>query len=80
MKHSHKQVILGDKLKGKTKAQVLELLGYSMYNSGFDVWKYELIRNWFFYREMILFFAGEEVYDVQITDYLLGNKIREYIY
>jgi len=80
MMHSKQLEKLGSALKGATKAQVLELLGYSIYNSGFDVWKYELIHNCLYYREMILFFAGEEVYDIQITDYLLGNKIKEYIY
>ncbi len=80
MKRPQKPSILGSALKGKTKTQVLQYMDYGSYHSGFDVWKYELIRNWIFYREMILFFAGEEVYDIQITDYLLGNKIREYIY
>ena len=29
---------------------------------------------------MILFFADNIVLDILITDYFLGNKIREYIY
>lgn len=71
---------LGKILKEQSKRRVQELLGYSNYHSDFDIWKYDLIQNWFFRREMILFFAGEELRDILITDYFLGNKIKEYIY
>ena len=71
---------LGAMLKEKSKPQVLELFGYSNYHSEFDVWAYDLIKNIFFKREMILFFADNVVLDVLITDYFLGNKVREYIY
>ena len=71
---------LGTMLKEKSKQKVKELIGYSNYHSEFDVWAYDLIKNIFFKREMILFFADNVVLDVLITDYFLGNKIREYIY
>ena len=71
---------LGTILKEKSKQKVKELIGYSNYHSEFDVWAYDLIKNIFFKREMILFFADNVVLEVLITDYFLGNKIREYIY
>ena len=71
---------LGTMLKEKSKQQVLQLIGHSNYHSEFDVWKYDLIKNIFFKREMILFFADNIVLDILITDYFLGSKIREYIY
>ena len=70
---------LGAMLKEKSKPQVLELFGYSNYHSEFDVWKYDLIKNIFFKREMIVFFVENKVLDIIITDYVLGNKIKEYI-
>ena len=67
-------------IKRKSKQQVLQLIGHSNYHSEFDVWKYDLIKNIFFKREMILFFADNIVLDILITDYFLGNKIKEYVY
>ena len=70
---------LGTLLKEKTKQQVLELIGHSNYNSTFDIWQYDLIKNWFFRREMILFFSKDDnLISVDIKDYLLGIKIKEY--
>ena len=67
-------------LKEQSKRRVQELIGHSNYHSEFDVWKYDLIKNIFFKREMILFFADNIVLDILITDYFLGNKVREYIH
>ena len=67
-------------IKRKIKTAGFQLIGHSNYHSEFDVWKYDLIKNIFFKREMILFFADNIVLDILITDYFLGNKIREYIY
>ena len=71
---------IGHSLKDKTKNQVKEIMGVSLYHSDFGVWRYELTKNWFFRREMILFFAENTVMDIVITDYFLGNIIRENIY
>ena len=66
-------------LDEKTKQQILELIGHSNYNSTFDIWQYDLIKNWFFRREMILFFSKDDnLISVDIKDYLLGIKIKEY--
>ena len=70
---------LGEMIKEKSKPQVLELFGYSNYHSEFDIWSYDLIKNVFFRREMIVFFVENKVLDIIITDYVLGNKIKEYI-
>lgn len=67
-------------LKGKTKKKVKEIVWYSLYHSDFDIWRYELTKNLFFRREMILFFVENNVMDITITDYFLGIIIREYIY
>ena len=67
-------------IKEKSKQQVLQLIGHSNYHSEFDIWSYNLIQNIFFKREMILFFINNRVLDIVITDYFLGNKIKEYIY
>ena len=68
-------------LDEKTKQQILELLGHSNYNSTFDIWQYDLIKNWFFRREMILFFAKDEyLLDIDIHDYLFGIRIKERFY
>ena len=72
---------LGTLLKEKTKQQVLELIGHSNYNSNFDIWQYDLIKNWFFLREMILFFTKDEyLLDIDIHDYLFGIRIKERFY
>ena len=66
-------------LQEKTKTQVLGLIGHSNYNSCFDVWQYDLVKNFFFRREMILFFSKDDnLISVDIKDYLLGIKIKEY--
>ena len=80
MKYSENTSKFGEVLKEKSKQQVLQLIGHSNYHSEIEVWKYDLIKNIFFKREMILFFADNVVLEVLITDYFLGNKIREYIY
>ena len=71
---------IGYYLKCKTKNQVKEIMGVSLYHSDFDVWRYDLIKNVFFRREMILFFAENTVMDIVITDYFLGDIVRENIY
>mgnify|MGYP003616290431 FL=1 len=80
MKYSENPSKFGEVLKEKSKQQVLQLIGHSNYHSEFDIWSYNLIQNIFFKREMILFFINNRVLDIVITDYFLGNKIREYIY
>ena len=80
MKYSENPSKFGEVLKEKSKQQVLQLMGHSNYHSEFDIWSYNLIQNIFFKREMILFFINNRVLDIVITDYFLGNKIREYIY
>jgi len=67
-------------LKEKTKQQVIDFIGYSDYHSEFDIWKYEPIKNLIFKREIIIFFIANKVYDIIITDYLLGTKLKERIY
>ena len=67
-------------IKRKIKTAGLQLIGHSNYHSEFDIWSYNLIQNIFFKREMILFFINNRVLDIVITDYFLGNKIKEYIY
>ena len=80
MKYSENPSKFGEVLKEKSKQQVLQLMGHSNYHSEFDIWSYNLIRNIFFRREMVVFFSKNIVLDVLITDYFLGSKIREYIY
>lgn len=80
MKYSENPSKFGEALKEKSKQQVLQLIGHSNYHSEFDIWSYNLIQNIFFKREMILFFINNRVLDIVITDYFLGNKIKEYIY
>ena len=80
MKYSEKHSKFGEVLKEKSKQQILQLIGHSNYHSEFDIWSYNLIQNIFFKREMILFFINNRVLDIVITDYFLGNKIKEYIY
>ena len=80
MKYSENPSKFGEALKEKSKQQVLQLMGHSNYHSEFDIWSYNLIQNIFFKREMILFFINNRVLDIVITDYFLGNKIKEYIY
>ncbi|WP_209390859.1 hypothetical protein [Chryseobacterium sp. RR2-3-20] len=80
MKYSENPSKFGEVLKEKSKQQVLQLIGHSNYHSEFDIWSYNLIQNIFFKREMILFFINNRVLDIVITDYFLGNKIKEYIY
>lgn len=80
MKYSENPSKFGEALKEKSKQQVLQLMGHSNYHSEFDIWSYNLIQNIFFRREMVVFFSKNIVLDVLITDYFLGNKIREYIY
>ena len=80
MKYSENPSKFGEVLKEKSKQQVLQLIGHSNYHSEFDIWSYNLIQNIFFRREMVVFFSENVVLDVLITDYFLGNKIREYIY
>ena len=80
MKYSENPSKFGEVLKEKSKQQVLQLIGHSNYHSEFDIWFYNLIRNIFFRREMVVFFSKNIVLDVLITDYFLGSKIREYIY
>ena len=80
MKYSENPSKFGEVLKEKSKQQVLQLVGHSNYHSEFDIWSYNLIQNIFFKREMILFFINNRVLDIVITDYFLGNKIKEYIY
>ena len=67
-------------IKRKIKTAGFQLMGHSNYHSEFDIWSYNLIQNIFFKREMILFFINNRVLDIVITDYFLGNKIKEYIY
>ena len=80
MKYSIKPSQMREAIKEKSKQQVLQLIGHSNYHSEFDIWSYNLIQNIFFKREMILFFINNRVLDIVITDYFLGNKIKEYIY
>ena len=80
MKYSENPSKFGEALKEKSKQQVLQLIGHSNYHSEFDIWSYNLIQNIFFKREMILFFINNRVLDIVITDYFLGNKIKEYVY
>lgn len=80
MKYSENPSKFGEVLKEKSKQQVLQLMGHSNYHSEFDIWSYNLIQNIFFKPEMILFFINNRVLDIVITDYFLGNKIKEYIY
>ena len=80
MKYSENPSKFGEVLKEKSKQQVLQLIGHSNYHSEFDIWSYNLIQNIFFKREMILFFINNRVLDIVITDYFLGNKIKEYVY
>lgn len=80
MKYSENPSKFGEVLKEKSKQQVLQLIGHSNYHSEFDVWSYNLIQNIFFRREMVVFFSENVVLDVLITDFFLGNKIKEYVY
>ena len=80
MKYSENPSKFGEVLKEKSKQQVLQLIGHSNYHSEFDIWSYNLIKNFFFRREMIVFFSNNIVLDVLITDYFLGNKTKEYVY
>ena len=80
MKYSENPSKFGEVLKEKSKQQVLQLIGHSNYHSEFDIWSYNLIQNIFFRREMVVFFSENVVLDVLITDFFLGNKIKEYIY
>ena len=56
MKYSENPSKFGEVLKEKSKQQVLQLIGHSNYHSEFDIWSYNLIRNIFFRREMVVFF------------------------
>ena len=67
-------------IKRKIKAAGFQLMGHSNYHSEFDIWSYNLIQNIFFRREMVVFFSENVVLDVLITDFFLGNKIKEYVY
>ena len=80
MKYSENPSKFGEALKEKSKQQVLQLMGHSNYHSEFDIWSYNLIQNIFFRREMVVFFSKNVVLDVLITDFFLGNKIKEYVY
>ena len=80
MKYSENPSKFGEVLKEKSKQQVLQLIGHSNYHSEFDIWSYNLIKNIFFRREMVVFFSENVVLDVLITDFFLGNKIKEYVY
>lgn len=80
MKYSENPSKFGEVLKEKSKQQVLQLIGHSNYHSEFDIWSYNLIQNIFFRREMVVFFSENVVLDVLITDFFLGNKIKEYVY
>lgn len=80
MKYSENPSKFGEALKEKSKQQVLQLMGHSNYHSEFDIWSYNLIQNIFFRREMVVFFSENVVLDVLITDFFLGNKIKEYVY
>ena len=80
MKYSENPSKFGEALKEKSKQQVLQLIGHSNYHSEFDIWSYNLIQNIFFRREMVVFFSENVVLDVLITDFFLGNKIKEYVY
>ena len=80
MKYSDNPSKFGEVLKEKSKQQVLQLIGHSNYHSEFDIWSYNLIQNIFFRREMVVFFSENVVLDVLITDFFLGNKIKEYVY
>ena len=80
MKYSENPSKFGEVLKEKSKQQVLQLIGHSNYHSEFDIWSYNLIQNIFFKREMVVFFSENVVLDVLITDFFLGNKIKEYVY
>ena len=80
MKYSENPSKFGEVLKEKSKQQVLQLIGHSNYHSEFDIWSYNLIQNIFFRREMVVFFSESVVLDVLITDFFLGNKIKEYVY
>ncbi len=80
MKYSENPSKFGEVLKEKSKQQVLQLMGHSNYHSEFDIWSYNLIQNIFFRREMVVFFSENVVLDVLITDFFLGNKIKEYVY
>lgn len=65
-------------LYGKKKSEVKKLLGNSQFHSDYDVWMYNLKENWFFRRELLLFFSKEELIDVTITDYVLGKQTQSY--
>ena len=80
MKYSENPSKFGEVLKEKSKQQVLQLMGHSNYHSEFDIWSYNLIQNIFFRREMVVFFSENVVLDVLITDFFLGNKIKEYVF
>ena len=67
-------------IKRKIKTAGFQLMGHSNYHSEFDIWSYNLIQNIFFRREMVVFFSESVVLDVLITDFFLGNKIKEYVY
>ena len=67
-------------IKRKIKTAGFQLMGHSNYHSEFDIWSYNLIQNIFFRREMVVFFSENVVLDVLITDFFLGNKIKEYVY
>lgn len=67
-------------LKERNKQQVKDILGNSNYHSDFDVWVYHLVHNFFFQRELVLFFSENILRDILIVDYILGNRIREYVY
>lgn len=65
-------------LQGKPKVQIKHLIGDSKYHSEFNIWAYDIVKNLFFRREMILFFSDNIVIDIMIIDYFFGNKIKEY--
>ena len=66
-------------LNDKNKKEVKEIMGHNLYHSDFDVWLYRLSGNWFFRREMTLFFEKEEVIEIVIIDYWLAKQKRVYI-
>lgn len=79
IKYSKPQVI-AQLLENKNKKEIIDIFGHSNYHSEYSIWSYNLVKNLFFRREMVLFFNDIEVANINITDYFLGNKIREYFY
>lgn len=80
MKLKFKSKELTTILRDKNKEEIKNILGYGKYHSEFNIWSYDIMKNWFFRREMLLFFSDCQLTDIQITDYWLGNKFREYFY